>query len=161
MNKPIGRRAVIGGALTGGTLALASAIPATAVTGSSPKRIVKAFYEGYRLHDLQTSWDRYIHVDAVMHVPGFDRQSWLEMDSKIVAALDDLAITVLDQLAEGDKVATCWVLGGHHTAQFLDIPPSGRYASFTATTIDRVKDHKIIDHWPDADFTAFLQQLAA
>ncbi|MEU2134544.1 ester cyclase [Streptomyces sp. NPDC018352] len=160
-DKPIGRRTVVGGALAGSTLALASAIPATAASGSSPKRIVKAFYESYRLRDLQESWDRYIHPDAVMHVPGFDRQSWLEMDSKIVAAFDDLAITVLDQLAEGDKVATRWVLGGHHTAQFLDIPPSGRYASFTATTVDRVKDHKIIDHWSDADFTAFLQQLAA
>ncbi|MFG3531361.1 ester cyclase [Streptomyces sp. NPDC047917] len=160
MNKPISRRTVVGGALVGSTLALTSAIPATAATDSSPELIVKAFYESYRLRDLQTSWDRYIHPDAVMHVPGFDRQSWLEMDSKIVAAFDDLAITVLDQLAEGDKVATRWVLGGHHTAQFLGIPPSGRYASFTATTVDRVKDYKIIDHWSDADFTAFLQQLA-
>ncbi|MFF8918856.1 ester cyclase [Streptomyces sp. NPDC015032] len=160
MNKPISRRTVVGGALAGSTLALTSAIPATAATPSSPKRTVKAFYESYRLRDLQTSWDRCIHPDAVMPVPGFDRQSWLEMDSKIVAAFADLAITVLDQLAEDDKVATRWVLGGHHTAQFLDIPPSGRYASFTATTVDRVKDHKIIDHWSDADFTAFLQQLA-
>lgn len=42
MNKPIGRRAVVGGALAGSILALASAIPATAATGSSPKRTVQA-----------------------------------------------------------------------------------------------------------------------
>jgi len=95
-----------------------------------------------------------------MHVPGFDRQSWLDFDGKLIAAFDDLAITVLDQLAEADKVATRWVLGGHHTGQFLDHPPTGRYASFTATTVDRIEDGKIIEHWADADFTAFLQSLA-
>ncbi|WP_275466529.1 ester cyclase [Streptomyces noursei] len=160
-DQPLGRRTVVGGALAGSTLAPVSTIPANAASGSSPKGTVKAFYDSYRLRDLQASWDRYIHPDAVMHVPGFDRQSWLEMDSKIVAAFGDLAITVLDQLAEDDKVATRWVLGGHHTGQFLDIPPSGVYASFTATTVDRVKNHKIIDHWSDADFTAFLKKLAA
>ncbi|MFF0630707.1 nuclear transport factor 2 family protein [Streptomyces sp. NPDC004296] len=109
-DQPPGRRTVAGGALAGSTLAPVSTIPATAASGSSPKCTVKAFYDSYRLRDLQASWDRYIHPDAVMHVPGFDRQSWLEMDSKIVAAFGDLAITVLDQLAEDDKVATRSVL---------------------------------------------------
>jgi len=162
MKKPISRRGLVGGTLAGGTLALASAGSSSAVTsGGSTKRIVGEFYESYRLRDLPTTWDRYIHPDAVMHVPGFDRQSWLEFDSKLVAAFEDLAITVFDQLAEGDKVATRWLLGGHHTGQLLDFPPTGRYASFTATTFDRVEEQKIIEHWADADFTAFLQKLAA
>ncbi|MFF2549143.1 ester cyclase [Kitasatospora sp. NPDC058063] len=125
------------------------------------KDLVRAFYESYAQRDLPRSFERYIHPDAVMHVPGFDRGSWLEFDSGLVAAFDDLAITVFDQVAEGDKVATRWLLGGHHTGRLLDLPPSGRYASFTATTVDRVEDGKIIEHWADADFTAFLQSLAA
>ncbi|MFI9779424.1 ester cyclase [Streptomyces sp. NPDC051956] len=76
-------------------------------------------------------------------------------------AFDDLAIRVFDQLGEGDKVATRRLLGGHHTRQFLDYPPTGRSASFTATTVDRIEVGKIIDHWSDADFTAFLQKPAA
>ncbi|MGW4796779.1 ester cyclase, partial [Nonomuraea sp. NPDC004297] len=137
----------------------ASAAPALAADGGRVKRIVKAFYESYGLRDLPTSWTRYIHPDAVMHVPGYDRQSWLEFDSQLVAAFDDLSITVFDQVAEGDKVATRWLLGGHHTGRFLDYPPTGRHASFTATTVDRIEDQKIIDHWADADFTTFLQKL--
>jgi len=162
MKQSISRRGLVGGALAGGTLALTSAGSSSAAASSgSRKHIVKAFYESYHLRDLPASWNRYIHPDAVMHVPGFDRQSWLEFDSKLVAAFEDLAITVFDQLEEGDKVATRWLLGGHHTGQFLGIPPSGRYASFTATTFDRVEEQKIIEHWSDADFTAFLQKLAA
>lgn len=117
-------------------------------------------YERYGLRDLPASWERYIHPDVVMHVPGFDRKSWMEMDSKLIAAFDDLAITVFDQLAEGDKAATRWLLGGHHTGQLLDHPPTGRYASFTATTVDRIEDGKIIDRWSDADGPGFLQKLA-
>jgi hypothetical protein len=60
-------------------------------------------------------------------------------------------------------VATRWGIGvgigGTQTGDFLGIPASGRYASFTATTVDRVYDGKIIEHWADADFTAFLQNL--
>ncbi|WP_372345132.1 ester cyclase [Streptomyces sp. KL116D] len=51
-------------------------------------------------------------------------------------------------------------MAGHHTGSFLDLPPTGRYAAFTATTVDRVADGMIVDHWSDADFTAFLQDLA-
>lgn len=46
------------------------------------------------------------------------------MDSNLIVAFDDLAIRVFDQLAEGDKVATRRLLGGHHTGQFLDHPPT-------------------------------------
>ncbi|MFJ9448111.1 ester cyclase [Kitasatospora sp. NPDC101235] len=163
MNQPLDRRTLLGATLAGSAaLTLACATPSTAATSDSgTKHITRAFYESYALRDLPASFARYIHPDAVMHVPGFDRQSWLDFDSTLVAAFDDLAITVLDQLAEADKVATRWILGGHHTAQFLDFPPTGRYASFTATTVDRIEDGKIIEHWADADFTAFLQSLRA
>jgi predicted ester cyclase len=166
MKKSISRRGIISGALAASalaaasTLALSSVGTAVADAQTSTKDIVRRFYESYRLRDLATSWQRYIHPDVVMHVPGFDRQSWLEYDSQIIAAFADLTITVFDQVAEGDKVATRWELSGHHTGQFLDIPASGRYASFTATTVDRVQQGKIIEHWADSDFTGFLQRLA-
>ncbi|MFE0452449.1 ester cyclase [Streptomyces sp. NPDC058914] len=125
------------------------------------KERVRRFYESYNQRDLDATWEEYVHVRAVMHVPGYDRASWLVQDKLIVAAFDDLAITVFDQVAERDKVATRWQLGGHHTGEFAGIPASGKYASFTATTVDRVHEGKIIEHWADADFTAFLQRLAA
>ncbi|MEL5955769.1 ester cyclase [Streptomyces sp. CLV115] len=66
------------------------------------------------------------------------RGTAVKMDSRLIAAFDDLATTVFDQITEEDKVATRWRLGGHHTGRFLDCPPTGRYASFTTTTVDRL-----------------------
>jgi len=129
---------------------------------SQLKEIVRTFYESYNKRDLAASWDRYISLQLVMHVPGYDdRDSWLVMDNEILAAFEDLTLTVFDQVAEYDKVATRWGIGGTQTGDFLGIPASGRYASFTATTVDRVYGGKIIEHWADSDFTAFLQQLTA
>ncbi|MGW1886923.1 ester cyclase [Streptomyces sp. NPDC001970] len=160
-----GRRRILGGVLSGTALAVvAVATPSVAsdtdASRERPKEIVRGFYESYSQRDLDATWDRYIHPDAVMHVPGFDdRDSWLVADKQILAAFGDLTITVYDQVWEKDKVATRWRLGGHHTGELFGIPASGRYESFTATTVDRIQDHKIIDHWSDADFTAFLQRL--
>lgn len=144
------RRGVIGGILSGGALAvIASAAPAVANEGEKRPRtkdIVRGFYESYRLRDLDATWERYIHEDVVMHLPGYDRDSWLAQDKTILAAFNDLAITVYDQVAEHDKVATRWRLGGHHTGDLFGIPASGRYESFTATTVDRVYEGKIIEH---------------
>jgi predicted ester cyclase len=174
MSYNITRRGLVGGALVGGALAATSALtfasPAPAATSETPvpaadlklnKSIVYAFYDSYRLRDLQSSFARYIDPNCVMHVPGYDRASWLAFDSQLVAAFDDVSITVFDQIAEDDKVATRWQLGGHQTGQFLTYPATGRYASFTATTVDRVTDGKIVEHWADADFTAFLESLGS
>ena len=114
---------------------------------SQLKEIVRTFYESYNKRDLAASRDRYISLQLVMHVPGYDdRDSWLVMDNEILAAFEDLTLTVFDQV---------------ETGEFLGIPASGRYASFTATTVDRVYGGKIIEHWADSDLTAFLRQLTA
>jgi hypothetical protein len=83
---------------------------------SQPKEIVRTFYESYNKRDLAVSWDRYISLQLVMHVPGYDdRDSWLVMDNEILAAFEDLTLTVFDQVAEYDKVATRWGIGGTQT----------------------------------------------
>jgi predicted ester cyclase len=128
----------------------------------SPRQVAAAFYASYNA-DLAAGFERYIAEDLLLH--GFDgpdeRSAWVAGDLELKASLTGYRLEVLDQIAEGDKVATRWLLGGHHTGRFLDFPPTGRHASFAATTVDRVEDGKIIEHWSDADFTAFLQKLAA
>ena len=101
------------------------------------KKIVRDFYEG----------------------GAYDRNAWREMDKGLFSAFADFSLQVLDQVAEGDLVATRYTLGGTHTGEFAGIPPSGAVARLGATAMDRVADGKLVEHWVDLDLTAFLQAL--
>jgi steroid delta-isomerase-like uncharacterized protein len=74
-------------------------------------------------------------------------------------AFPDLRITVEDQLAEGDRVATRWTATGTHQAELLGIAATGKQATITGLTIDRIEDGKIVESWNNWDTLGMLQQL--
>jgi predicted ester cyclase len=89
----------------------------------------------------------------------FTADQWRDFDKQLFPAFADFSSTVLDQVAEGNKVATRFVMGGTQTGEYLGIPPSGVRAEFSVTAFDLVENGKIIEHWSDVDFTGFLQKL--
>lgn len=76
-------------------------------------------------------------------------------------AIPDFKFTVLDQIAEGDKVATRWKMQGTHEGKFQGLPPSGRKIEITGITIFRVANSKLIDGWTSEDLLGLYQQLGA
>ena len=135
------------------------------VTGisDSTKQIARAFYESYNQKDLDASFDTYISKDLVNHVMGgaYGRDGWRDFDKTLFPAFENLTLTVLDQIAEGNKVATRYTLGGTQTGEFFGIAPEGNRAFIHATSVDRVEGGLIAEHWTDLDFAEFLQQLSA
>ena len=75
------------------------------------------------------------------------------------AAFPDIHITVEDQFAEGDRVATRWTAQATHTGTFQGIPPTGRQARVSAIDIDRIADGKVVECWTRIDELGLLQQL--
>jgi predicted ester cyclase len=53
------------------------------------------------------------------------------------SAFPDIRITVEDQVAEGDKVATRVTVRGTHRGELEGMPPSGKRIEISAITIDR------------------------
>jgi len=43
----------------------------------------------------------------------------------------------------------------------MGIPPSGRSFAFSATSIFRISNGKIVEHWGEEDALGWLQQLGA
>jgi steroid delta-isomerase-like uncharacterized protein len=76
-----------------------------------------------------------------------------------LAAFPDLHVEVVDQLAEGDRVATRWHASGTHEGLFAGIPPTGRRVRVNAVHIHRIGDGRIAEHWEQIDTLGMLRQL--
>lgn len=87
------------------------------------KQAARAFYESYNDKDLAASFDAYISTGLVNHALGgaYDRAGWLAADSALFPAFENFSMTVLDQVAEDDKVATRYRLGGTQTGEFFGV----------------------------------------
>jgi steroid delta-isomerase-like uncharacterized protein len=73
----------------------------------------------------------------------------------------DLRMTVEDQLAEGDRVATRWAVRGTHQGDLMGIAPTGNKMSITGITIHRFADGKIQEGWWNWDTLGMMQQVGA
>ena len=76
-------------------------------------------------------------------------------------AFPDLVVTVLDQVAEGDKVATRWRALGTHRGVFAGVPATGRRVAITAIHLHRVAGGRLAEHWEAIDLLPLLRQLGA
>jgi steroid delta-isomerase-like uncharacterized protein len=99
----------------------------------------------------------------VAHLPGSPGPMNLEGYKQYTASFDtgfpDTKHTILDQIAEGDKVVTRLTWHGTHTGNFQGIPPTGLQATMTGTNILRFENGKIVEFWGEFDALGLLQQL--
>jgi len=76
-------------------------------------------------------------------------------------AFPDLRVTVLDQVAEGDKVATHWRAQGTHRGLFAGVPATGKPVTISAIHIHRVAGGRLAEHWESINLLPLLRQLGA
>jgi steroid delta-isomerase-like uncharacterized protein len=75
------------------------------------------------------------------------------------SAFPDTQFTIEDIVAEGDKVVTRWKARGTHQGDFAGLPATGKQATVTGITIDRVEGGKIVESWNEYNQLGLLQQL--
>jgi steroid delta-isomerase-like uncharacterized protein len=76
-------------------------------------------------------------------------------------AFPGIRLTIEDEIAEGDRVVTRWTARGTHEGELFGIPATGREATVTGITIDRIVDGRIAEQWNSWDTFGLLQQLGA
>lgn len=74
-------------------------------------------------------------------------------------AFPDINFTIVDQVAEENKVVTHWTATGSQKAEFKGIPATGKKVTFTAMGIDKISDGKFVECWPNIDELGLMQQL--
>jgi predicted ester cyclase len=78
-------------------------------------------------------------------------------------AIPDLALTLQDQVAEGDRVVSRWLGSGTHTGPLLlptgTVAPTGNKVAFGEIRIDRFENGRIVESWFIPDRLSLWQQL--
>jgi steroid delta-isomerase-like uncharacterized protein len=127
------------------------------------KTIARRFFELFSQGDLDTIEQELLSPDVVAHQPGMpeplDRAGFRQVGEMFRTAFPDLRVTIEDQVAEGDTVATRSVLYGTHTGPLQGIPPTGRTVTISGINISRIVDGKIVERWDEFDQVGMLQQL--
>jgi steroid delta-isomerase-like uncharacterized protein len=84
-----------------------------------------------------------------------------EFYSMYVGAFPDAEVTIEDQLAEGNMVATRWTGRGTHQGELLGVPPSGNRVEVSGITISRIEGGKVTEEWNNYDALGMMQQIGA
>jgi len=101
--------------------------------------------------------------DFVIHVPEDYRgvDGLLDMVGTIRSGLPDLTVTVDDQFAGGDYVASRFTVRGTHDGDLFGVAPTGREVAITGITLSRCEDGKLAEEWELVDVAGLLQQIGA
>ncbi len=86
---------------------------------------------------------------------------FLPFHAQFRGAFPDIEVSVEDQIAEGDMVATRCSVRGKHTGDSLGFAATQAPVDFTGITITRIKDGKIVEAWNNFDFMKMYRQLGA
>ena len=110
--------------------------------------------------------DEHVATDYVGHDPATPSPirgpaGFREFVKTYQDAFRDARVTVEEQLAEGDRVATRWSARGIHEGEIMGIPPTGKETTVTGITISRLKDGKVAEDWLNWDALGMLVQLGA
>ena len=127
------------------------------------KAAKRRYFAAFNSQDL-TAIEGLFAPEYVLHIAGSPDiegpETLKEMVGGTFAALSDLAATVEDMVAEGDKVATRWKITAIHSGEFLGIPPTNRRITMNGIIIDRFKNGRVVEAWESFDMHGLMAQLS-
>jgi predicted ester cyclase len=103
--------------------------------------------------------DELIAPDFVFHNPsdpsvGGGPEGYRRWTTQRGGDLGDERVTIDDQLADGDKVATRFTVRATHAE-------TGKAVTITVIAIDQLLDGRLVAHWDEADLLGLMQQIGA
>jgi len=126
------------------------------------RRLVEEAFNAGRLEVV----DELVASDFVEHDPSLTEEvrgpaGVKELITGYRAAFPDIRITIEDQIADGDYVVSRWSGTGTHQGELMGMPATGKQATVTGITIDRIADGRIAESWDNWDTLGLMQQLGA
>jgi predicted ester cyclase len=103
----------------------------------------------------------YVGYDPSQPEPLRGPQAVKEFVQMFLSAYSDGRITVDQQFAEGDMVATRWTGRGTQDGELMGIAPTEKQVTVSGITISKLKNGKVVEEWSNWDTLGMLQQLGA
>ena len=130
------------------------------------KAIVSRFYDEFFnkgnlriVNELHTP--DYQHHDPDAPDPGGGAEGYIKRNTVFLKAFPDRRLTIEDQVAEGDKVATRITMRATQTGDLPGMPATGRQVTIESMHICRISDGRIAEEWELFDALGMLRQLGA
>ena len=92
---------------------------------------------------------------------GIGPEAYARIVTEFVRGFPDLKFTVLDIIAENDKVVALWNISGTHQGEFRGIAATGKKMSVDGITISQLANGKIMDSFVSWDMWGMILQLGA
>ena len=136
------------------------------VSAEENKAVVRRFLEGIFSQGNPDVVDELADPDFVVHDPSseagdVDAQGVKESIAWSHNAFPELRVTIEDQVAEGDKVATRWRVSGTHQGEMMGAALTGNQVTFAGTQTDYLSGGKIVESWSNWDTLIMLRQIGA
>jgi predicted SnoaL-like aldol condensation-catalyzing enzyme len=120
------------------------------------RELVRRYYTlAFVEHDLKAA-SSLMAPDYMLHDPNIESgqlsgvDAWKGLQGSYFKMIPDHQLTILDQIAENDKVVTRWCAKGTEGGDHFDV---------TGITITRVQDGQIAEEWQDWDSEGLYRQL--
>ena len=122
----------------------------------------RAIEERCRPGDLAI-FDEIYAPGFVGHAPDDPEDSDLAATKAFVAGLraaySDMAVTIDDQIAEGDRVVTRWTFRGTNVESFPTRAAPATPVTVTGITISLLREGRIVEEWTEWDALGLQRQL--
>lgn len=127
------------------------------------KMVCRRFFDILAGGDLKTL-DQVMASDYHDHDPSNEQdmiglESTREEVTMYRNGFPDFRFSLIDQIAEGDKVCNRWSWTGTHKGEFQGIAPTKRRVEMTGMTVHHLADGKIQEGWWNYDSLGLMAQL--
>lgn len=135
------------------------------MTTDQNKAIVKRFNVECIEQCNAASFRELLSVNCINHTapPGTpnDAAGMIHFLSNVLKqGFPDLKVTILDQIAEGDKVVTRKEIRGTHTGPFMGVSPTNKTVVLNVIDIIRLKDGQYVEHWASSNLREVLAEIS-
>jgi hypothetical protein len=123
------------------------------------KDVVRGWFEALSRHDVVAMAD--LVADGFVNHSSTNqgREGAIAEIEYWISAFPDVAATIEDLIAEGDRVVARFATTGSHLGDFMGTPPTGRAVSFQEIDVFKLENGLITEVWAGPDVYGMLTQL--